>query len=75
MFFGRPGSSDILGIQGKTGRFIAIEVKKPTTLKGVTDKQFEFLGQIHSHIGLAGVAIFTDDVDRILAGEYLAPAT
>jgi len=73
--FGRPGSADILGLQRGTGRFIAIEVKKPDTLKSLTDLQRGFLEDIHDYGGLAGVATCLEDVDRILGGEYLIPAT
>lgn len=71
--FGKVGSSDILGIQGSTGRFIAIEVKKPDMSWKPTPAQLDFLQEIHDCGGLAGIATSTDDVDRILNGEYLIP--
>jgi hypothetical protein len=71
--FGKVGSSDILGVQGETGRFIAIEVKRPGMSYKPTPAQVDFLQAIHNHGGLAGIATCTDDVDRILAGEYLIP--
>lgn len=71
--FGKVGSSDILGVDGGSGKFIAIEVKKPDMSYKPTHPQLEFLQAIHDHGGLAGIATSTDDVDRILSGEYLVP--
>lgn len=72
--FGKVGSSDILGVQGGTGKIIAIEVKRPGLSYKPTPAQLEFLQSIHDHGGLAGIATCTEDVDRILAGEYLIPS-
>ncbi len=71
--FGKVGSADILGIQKGTGKFIAIEVKRPDMSHKPTPAQLEFLEEIHAHGGLAGIATCTEDVDRILSGEYLVP--
>jgi len=71
--FGKVGSSDILGVQGGTGKFIAIEVKRPGMSYKPTQPQLDFLQEIHEHGGLAGIATCTNDVDRILNGEYLIP--
>ncbi len=73
VFFGKVGSSDILGVQRGTGKFIAIEVKRPDMSYKPTQPQLDFLQQIHDCGGLAGIATSTDDVDRILNGEYLIP--
>lgn len=73
VFFGKVGSADILGVQGLSGRIIAIEVKRPDMNYKPTHPQLEFLQAIHDHGGLAGIATSTDDVDRILSGEYLIP--
>lgn len=71
--FGLVGSADILGVQKGTGKFIAIEVKRPDMSYKPTEKQLEFLREIRDYGGLAGIATCTVDVDRILAGEYLIP--
>ncbi len=70
--FGNVGSADILGIN-KDGRFLAIEVKRPSLKYKPTPAQLEFLEQIHHYGGLAGIATSTEDVDRIMNGEYLIP--
>ena len=71
--FGKVGSSDILGIDKRSGKFIAIEVKRPDGSYKPTPAQLEFLNEIRDAGGLAGIATCTEDVDRILAGEYLIP--
>lgn len=58
--FGYPGSSDILGVQKKTGKFIAIEVKRPGNK--TTELQNEFLKLIANHNGIAMVAHSVDEV-------------
>jgi hypothetical protein len=61
---GVPGSSDILGVEKGTGRFIAIEVKygknKPT------DDQERFLAEVKSRGGIAIVAYSLDEVTAVL---------
>jgi hypothetical protein len=68
--FGKVGSSDILGIS-HDGRFLAIEIKKPKGKYKPTPAQLEFLEAIHKYGGLAGIATSIEDVDKILAGDYL----
>ena len=58
--FGHPGSADILGIQYFSGKFIAIEVKRPG--KEPTELQKNFLNIIKSQGGIAFVAHSIDDV-------------
>ena len=48
------GGSDIIGIQKKTGRFIAIEVKAPRGK--LTKEQEQFLNAVRNAGGIAGVA-------------------
>jgi hypothetical protein len=71
--FGKIGSADILGIDKRSGKFIAIEVKRPDGSYKPTPAQLEFLQEIKDAGGLCGIATCTEDVDRILAGEYLIP--
>lgn len=61
--FGKPGSSDILGILDD-GRFLAIEVKRPG--KEPTEVQREFLENINKNGGLAFVAYSVDDARSML---------
>ena len=59
VFFGKPGSSDIIGVL-PGGRFIAVECK---TLKGkLSEKQKVFLSTVNDMGGLALVARSVDDV-------------
>ena len=71
--FGKVGSADILGIHKPTGKFLAIEVKRPDMSYKPTPAQLEFLQEIRDAGGLCGIATSTEDVDRILAGEYVLP--
>ncbi len=73
--FGKVGSADILGVQMGTGKFIAIEVKRPDMSWKPTPAQLEFLQAIHEHGGLSGIATSTEDVDRILSGDHLIPGS
>ncbi len=66
------GSSDLLGI-APNGQFLAIEVKRPDGSYKATEDQRLFLEAIHNHGGLSGIATCVEDVDKILAGEYLIP--
>jgi hypothetical protein len=61
--FAFPGCSDILG-QLRTGHFLAIEVKRPST--GPTDDQAAFLAQVNAAGGLGLVARSVDDVQTAL---------
>lgn len=57
---GINGVSDILGIQNKTGRFIAIEVKHGND--NLSTEQEQFLSDIRRKGGIAIVARKIDDV-------------
>lgn len=54
------GQSDIQGLT-RDGRFIALEVKKPTTRKRVTVKQNEFLERIQEMGGIASVVTSAEE--------------
>ena len=59
VFFGKPGSADIIGVL-PGGRFIAVECK---TIKGtLSEKQKIFLSSVKDIGGLALVARSVDDV-------------
>jgi len=59
VFFGKPGSSDILGLL-PGGRFICVECKSK---KGkLSEKQKDFLAEVERLGGLAVVARSVDDV-------------
>ena len=57
--FAFPGCSDILG-QLRTGHFLAVEVKRPSTKP--TPEQAAFLAQVNTARGLGVVARSLDDV-------------
>lgn len=59
MPIGLSGKADILGIM-KDGRFLAIEVKRPSGV--LTDAQVEFLFNIKKNGGIALVARSLDDI-------------
>ena len=62
----RAGTSDILGIHKKTGRFIAIEVKTPERKKNTTEAQEMFLDDVfHAH-GISGVATSPEEALKII---------
>ena len=65
VFFGKPGSSDILGLL-PGGRFIAVECKSKTGI--VSDKQRDFLAEVERLGGLAIVARSIDDVIKAVKG-------
>lgn len=71
--FGYKGSSDILGLQAATGKFVAIEVKAPGEERSSSQEQRDFLKSIYAFGGLAGVAAGVEDVERILSGEFVLP--
>ena len=59
VFFGKPGSSDILGLL-PGGRFLAVECKSQ---KGkLSEKQKDFLAEVERLGGMAIVARSVDDV-------------
>ncbi len=61
--YGKPGSSDVLGVEKGTGRFIAIEAKDKTK---VTPLQEEFLNEVKSRGGIGIVAYKLEDVEAVL---------
>jgi len=62
VYFGKPGSADILGVL-PGGRFIAVECKSK---KGkLSDKQELFLAEVEQ---LGGVAIVAKSVDDVIKG-------
>ena len=63
MRFGFPGQPDIMA-QTTDGRFVALEVKRPTGR--VRPEQAEFLAKVSRHGGVAAVVRSVDDVDRAL---------
>ncbi len=67
---GKAGTSDIIGIHGKSGRFIALEVKTPARRNQTTPAQEEFLEMVRSHHGIAGVATDIEEALRIVKEEY-----
>lgn len=64
----KAGTSDILGVYH--GKFIAIEVKLPKTIKNVTEAQKMFLQCIRDHGGIAGVATTPEDALALLNTTY-----
>ncbi len=62
--FGVPGMSDLIGIF--QGKFLAIEVKRPSCIKRVTPAQQAFLDQVNGAGGLAFVATSIEDVEEKL---------
>jgi penicillin-binding protein-related factor A (putative recombinase) len=63
VFFGKVGSSDILGVL-PGGKFIAVECKAP---KGrLSDHQIEFLNEIEKMGGVAIIARSVDDIEKVL---------
>lgn len=63
MRFGFPGQPDVMG-QLPDGRFLALEVKRPTGR--VRPEQAEFLAKVARHGGVAAVVRSVDDVARVL---------
>ena len=58
------GSSDIIGIHKPSGRFLAVEVK---TAKGKpTPEQLNFMSQVKSANGIAGIARSVQDALELL---------
>lgn len=64
--FGKAGMSDIIGIQPKTGVFIAIEVKTPKTKTHVTQWQQDFIDEVNRMGGIGFVAWNEDIVKEKL---------
>ncbi len=65
--FGEKGMSDIVGLRREDGKFVAIEVKLPTTVKRVTPAQESFLEMIRHHNGIALVVTSIEDLEQKLA--------
>ena len=61
--FGKKGSADIIGIS-PDGRFVALEVKKPG--EKPKEHQKEFLEEILTRGGIAGVVTSIEDVKLLL---------
>lgn len=59
------GSSDIVGIQARTGRFFAIEVK--TATGRVSKEQGQFIKHVIERGGIAGVARTPEDALELLS--------
>jgi hypothetical protein len=60
------GFSDLFGFVHGTGRFVAIEVKRP---KGrVSDCQAHFIRHVSGYGGLAGIARSVEDAQKIIKG-------
>jgi len=64
--FGFRGCSDIIG-QTKSGKFLAIEVKRPSGV--TTQAQEAFLEQVRANGGIAGVVRSSDDVEGLFDGQ------
>jgi hypothetical protein len=58
------GSSDLIGWHNKTGKFVAIEVKKPR--EKLREDQKNFLDRVKASGGIAGVARKPEDIKEIL---------
>lgn len=61
------GVSDIIGCIPKSGRFLAIEVKRPGGR--LTPEQQQFIDTINQNGGLAFVAYSVDEVEEKLNGQ------
>lgn len=57
---GKAGLPDIIGVQKRTGRMVAIEVKRPG--KTPTDIQERVMGELHEYGALVFVATSVDEV-------------
>src|SRR5581483_1852290 len=64
--FGQPGFSDIFAIQPKTGRFVALEVKTPTTKNRATHEQQQFIQRVQEQGGIAAIVCSTQEVVTLL---------
>jgi hypothetical protein len=64
--FGKAGISDIIGIRKHDGKFIALEVKRPSRRNYVTPQQESFLAMIADFNGIGGVVTGIDDVEKLL---------
>lgn len=64
---GFKGLSDIIGIS-PTGRFIALEVKKPDGKYKATDAQLSFIERVKEHGGIAAVVTSPEEALTIVEG-------
>ena len=64
--FGKPGFSDIFAIQPQTGRFVALEVKRPKTRKNTTRWQEDFINIVKMQGGIAAVVCSVEEVAELL---------
>jgi hypothetical protein len=60
------GSSDLIGLLGPHGRFVALEVKTPAGR--VTEHQARFLARVRHHGGIAAVVRSVADARATIAG-------
>jgi len=60
------GVSDIIAIDKRNGKFIAIEAKTPERIKKLSTAQRNFLSQVRMSGGTAFVACSIDDVKKNL---------
>jgi hypothetical protein len=60
-FAGVSGLADLIGLLAPTGRFLAVEVKRPG--EQPTDEQRAFLNRVND---AGGLGIWTDDPDDML---------
>lgn len=63
------GHSDIQGIRRRDGKFIAIEVKRPTRKNKTTEAQELFLEEIKNYGGVSGVATTPEEALEIIKEE------
>lgn len=63
--YGAVGSPDIIGVLGKNGRFLAIEVKREGQRPSA--RQTAFLGQLRAFGALVVVAYNLEDVQKALS--------
>ena len=64
--FSEKGISDLIGLLPRSGRLLAIEVKRPG--KGPTEDQQRFIDNVNRSGGLAFVATSVEDVIKNLDG-------
>lgn len=65
--YGRNGQSDICG-RMKDGRELAIEVKRPSNKNGATAAQLDYIADVQSGGGVAGVAWSVETALAIVEG-------
>lgn len=60
--FGEKGISDIIGVLPKSGRFLAIEVKRPG--QHPSQNQLDFIASVN---GARGFAFWADSLDTVIS--------